>query len=100
MTAFEDVYPHVELLPEPRPDRNTHRGSTVSGGHPLMSNPGTHVRERWPVWPYLVAVLGPLALVLLILVAVRLFAPPSSTAELTPANVSVAPSACVFADGS
>jgi hypothetical protein len=100
--ADRDVYPHVELLPEARPERTSHRG-TMSGGWPnLSAHPGLHVRARRSIVPYLAVVLLPLAGALLILLAVHLFAHPAAAANLTPANVpvSVSPSACTFPDGS
>lgn len=109
MTASQDVYPHVPPSPSPRiekTERVRHRGSTASGGHPLVppalqGNQGHHARTGRPVLAYLAAVLLPLIGVLLVLSALRLFGQPSEAATVPPVlQVAVSPSACTFPDGS
>lgn len=101
MTTFEDAYPRVQMLPVAEPLRRGHRAATATGGHLLMSDTGLHARERRSLWPYLVAVLVPLAGVLLVLLAVRMTGP-SPTADVIPppVQVQVSPTACTFPDGS
>lgn len=105
MTAFHGVRPHVPpvpLLPVILPDPIGHRGARVTGGHPLMSDVGVHVRPRRSVVPYLVAVLVPLVGVLLVLLALRLAGQPSDHVipPVLQVSVSPSPSACTFPDGS
>lgn len=102
MTTFNDVYPQIPPLQSPPgPLRVGHRASTVTGGHPLMGNPGAHVLPRKSrVLPYLAAVLLPLVGVLLVLLAVRMAGQPSDHVVPPVLQVSVSPSACTFPDGS
>lgn len=102
MTAIPGVHQHAQPLPSlPRPNRVSHRAATVTGGHPLMSNPGAHVLARKSLWPYLAVVLLPLIGALLILFALGLFGHPSAPQVVpAPVQVSVSPSACTFPDGS
>lgn len=104
MTAFHGVRPHVPpipLLPLIAPDPIGHRGARVTGGHPLMSGAGVHVKpRRWPIAAYLMTVLLPLAGVLVVLLAVRMAGQPSDQV-IPPAlqvSVSASPSACTFPD--
>jgi hypothetical protein len=101
MTTYGDVYPQVPLLSPRDPEPVGHRASTVTGGHPLMGNPGAHVlpRNYGMVLRYLAAVMLPLIGVLLVLGALRVFGNPM-TATVPVPSVSVAPSSCTFPDGS
>jgi hypothetical protein len=94
------MYPHVPLVP-PLPVPG-HWNGKVTGGHPLMSNTGLHTRPRRSLVPYLVAVLLPLAVVLVVLLALGLWGQPSTSAGTVPSGlqVVVSPSACTFPDGS
>lgn len=97
MTALsQDEYPIVQQLP-PVKFEPAHRANTVTGGHPLMPNLGVHVRARRPRAPYVAAVLIPLALVLLALLAIGTFGRPATAQILPPgpfASTSTAP--CTF----
>jgi hypothetical protein len=101
MTTFQGADLCAHMLPVVEPLRRGHRAATATGGHLLMSDTGLHVRARRSLWPYLVAVLVPLAGVLLVLLAVRMTGP-SPTANVVPApvQVQVSPTACTFPDGS
>ena len=94
MSTFDDVYPKVQSL--------GHRASTVTGGHPLMGNPGAHAlpRNYGVMLRYVMALLLSLIGVLLVLAALHLFGQPSTTATVPVPQVSVVPSSCTFPDGS
>jgi hypothetical protein len=101
MTTFNDVYPQVPLPVPAGPERPDHRASTVTGGHPLMGNPGVHAlpHNYGVMLRYLAAVLLPLIGVLVVLAALRMFGDPM-TATVPVPSVSVVPSSCTFPDGS